>query len=77
MGLMDTLRGRSSRTARAQEAPPVCDHRSLLPRWNRVEDMGRDDLATSYQCEACSQVFSVDERQRLRDKASRTLHERP
>lgn len=37
--------------------------------------MGRDDVATSYQCEACGQVFGVEEAQRLREEASRTLHD--
>ena len=76
MGLMDVLRGRSGKaTAQRRTEPPVCDHRSLLPRWNRAEDMGRDDLATSYQCEACNQVFGVEEARRLREEASRRLHD--
>jgi hypothetical protein len=52
-----------------------CHHRTLLPRWDRVEDMGHEDLASSYQCSACNEMFSPEQAKELKESAQRTLHE--
>jgi hypothetical protein len=56
-------------------ADAECHHRTLLPRWDRPEDMGREDLASTFQCSSCNQMFSPDEAKALRDTAQRTIHE--
>ena len=34
---------------------------TLTPRWESVEDMGNEDKATGYTCEACGEHFSAAE----------------
>jgi hypothetical protein len=47
-------------------ARPECPHLVLVPRWERVADMGKTDLATSFRCDACQREFSPDEASELR-----------
>jgi hypothetical protein len=44
---------------------PPCPHRVLVARWDRAEDIGRDELASSYQCETCHQVLGAAEGRQL------------
>jgi hypothetical protein len=44
------------------EAPP-CPHTALVPRWDNLEDMGKQDKATSFHCQGCDQVFTAEEAQ--------------
>jgi DNA-directed RNA polymerase subunit RPC12/RpoP len=39
---------------------PSCSHRVLTARWDRIEDMGRDELVTGYRCETCGELFSAE-----------------
>jgi len=41
--------------------PSSCAHQRLAPRWDRAEDMGKSDLATSFVCEKCHQSLAPDE----------------
>ncbi len=54
---------------RGHEQPaPVevaCPHTALIPQWDRTEDMGKEDLATSFRCDSCRASFSGDEGRRL------------
>jgi hypothetical protein len=67
MGLLSKLRGGgdSNTATETIEAPP-CPHVSLLPRWDSIDDMGDDNKAVSFTCEACGQVFEPAEAMRLR-----------
>jgi len=47
------------------ETPP-CPHTALVPRWDSVADMGKEDKVTSYTCEACQASFTADEGRALR-----------
>jgi hypothetical protein len=44
------------------EAPPapVCSHRVLIARWDRIEDMGHEDRITGYKCETCDETFTAE-----------------
>jgi hypothetical protein len=57
-------------TTTMQAESPECPHGVLTPRWDSVEDMGKDERATAYICEACHQSFTPEEAQAL--KASMT-----
>ena len=58
MGILDKLLGRPDKND-AKEVPHVaCLHVSLVPHWDSVKDMGDEDKATSFVCDACHQVFS-------------------
>jgi hypothetical protein len=48
---------------------PPCTHRVLVPRWDRVEDMGRDDRVTAYQCETCHELLGAEEGRELMSMA--------
>jgi hypothetical protein len=81
MGIFDKLFGsdKPSNTA-VMELPPEeaissCPHSVLLPRWDAVDDIGKEDRATHYVCEACQQTFSPDEAQALKDTMSERLLE--
>lgn len=53
---------------------PPCPHMALLPHWDRVEDMGRDELATSFRCESCHTQFAPAEAAALRAAEVERLH---
>lgn len=78
MGIFDKLFGgkkkRQEQQAVAVEAPP-CPHAVLVPRWDSVEDMGKEDKATRYMCEACHQMFTPQEARELREGIARRMQE--
>lgn len=43
-----------------------CEHIRLLPKWDRPDDMGNDERASSFWCEACGTEFSAEDGARLR-----------
>jgi hypothetical protein len=55
------------------DAAIECSHRTLLPRWDKAEDMGHEDLATAYQCASCNQIFSPGDAAMLRQAATDRL----
>jgi hypothetical protein len=80
MGIFDKLFGSSDKPSNtavidASEVISSCPHSVLLPRWDAVEDIGKDDRATHYVCEACQQTFSPEEAQALKDTMSERLLE--
>jgi len=46
--------------------PPTCQHVVLVARWDRAEDVGREDAVSSYRCETCGEEFTRYEAERLR-----------
>ena len=47
-------------------APPACEHVTLIPRWDSVDSMGRDDEVSRFRCDTCGAEFTRDEGARLR-----------
>ena len=74
MGLFDKLfGGGKSKPATAVAEPSVtCPHAVLVPRWDNVQDMGHEDKATRYMCEACREMFTPEQAKEL----SQTIRER-
>lgn len=67
MGLLSRfLRRSGTESAVSVERPIECPHMALGPRWDSPTDMGDEDKATSYSCEACGEQFTPEEAQRLR-----------
>ena len=58
MGILDKLLGRADKKDIEPVRQVVCLHVSLVPQWDSVEDMGHEDKATSFVCDACHQSFS-------------------
>ena len=61
----------ADRAAQRGEQPstldvPPCPHTTLVPRWDSVADMGKEDKVTSYTCEGCAQSFTGAEGRALR-----------
>ena len=47
--------------------PTVCEHITLIPRWDSAEAMGREDAVSGYRCDACGAEFTPAEAVRLRE----------
>lgn len=59
--------GESGRTGEGGTGEtPECVHTILLPRWESVDDMGREEKATGFHCDTCGQDFTPDEAASLR-----------
>lgn len=43
-----------------------CTHLVMVPRWNRVEDIGDESKAFGYHCYACGQSLSLGEAEEAR-----------
>ena len=70
MGWLDRLRGRASsgvqKPADVPAETPPCAHVILVPRWDSTADMGNDDKASGWRCDACGASFTPSEAQALR-----------
>jgi hypothetical protein len=79
MGILDKLFGgtKASNTATIEATPsaPECIHAVLLPHWDAVDDIGKEDRAVYFVCEACQQRFSPAEAQALKDTMAKRLLE--
>jgi hypothetical protein len=74
VGFVDKL---LHRTPMAKPTPTpaasVCLHGVLVPRWDNVADMGKDERATSYRCDSCGKDFTPEEAQGLWARAVEQL----
>ena len=66
MGLLDKVRGRSKKAEAKPGVQVVCLHKALAPRWDKAEDIGHEDRATSFICDGCHQRFTREEERALR-----------
>jgi hypothetical protein len=58
MSFLKNLFGHKEAPAASEAPAPIaCQHVSLLPRWDSVEDMGKEDRAAYFVCEACGERF--------------------
>jgi hypothetical protein len=64
---LKNLFGKSDKHAEMAAPQSVtCLHTTMTPRWDRAEDIGKHDLATSYRCEGCGEVFAREQVDQLR-----------
>lgn len=63
-GNKETPRQQPGATGQAE-----CPHKVLLPRWDKLEDMGHEDKAAGYRCNACGASFTLEEGEEIRRKA--------
>lgn len=75
MGLLGKLLGRSEENKTEQAAtssvnPQECSHATVTPRWDAMEDMGKEDKAL-YVCDACHHTLTADEASRSNAVANR------
>jgi hypothetical protein len=60
MGLF-RRRNNDSAVAELETTAAPCPHIQLSPRWENPEDMGHEDLATAFVCQACGATLTPDE----------------
>ena len=62
MSLLRKFTTKEKRPEDLEEAiEALCPHTALVPRWDSVEDMGREARATAYFCEGCERTFTPEE----------------
>ena len=47
-----------------------CPHTILMPRWDSLNDMGDEEKAIEFTCEACGLVFTPEEAKQVRGAGS-------
>lgn len=60
----------------AGEQPPVCEHVTLVPKWESADKIGRIDEASSFRCEVCGAEFTPDEAVHLRATEAARIQQR-
>ena len=75
MGLMDKLFGGSKEKSSTVvvEAPP-CPHVVLVPHWDEAADLGINEKASGFKCEACEREFTPEEARALQATAAERLY---
>lgn len=76
MGLLDKLLRRGGEAA-IQEQEVLCPHTALVPKWDRPEDIGKEELIVRYHCEGCGQDFTKEEGERLLKEEVERLRAQP
>jgi len=68
-------RGLSAAGAVADRTDAGCPHVTLIPHWDSPSDMGREERASSFRCDACGTTFTPAEASELRrTEAARMAH---
>ena len=73
MGFMRRLLGKSAATTVNAQIAALCPHSALVPKWDSVGDMGHEEKATSYACDACHESFTPSEARALRQTEAERL----
>jgi hypothetical protein len=75
MGILSKIFGREQTSdGRATPATTVaCPHTILLPHWDSLADMGKEDLATTFTCQSCSETFTPEQAKELRATTAERL----
>lgn len=50
-----------------------CPHLAIAPRWDRAEDIGHEDRATSFVCDSCHQTLDPSQAERIRSAAANRI----
>jgi hypothetical protein len=61
------------KTAKTEAAPVECIHGVLVPKWDSIADMGKEDRATGYTCQSCNASFTPEEAKKQRELAIQRL----
>ena len=81
MSVLDRLLGRHPESDR-RRAPgsavasttAECAHVAMTPRWDQIGDMGHEDRASSFVCDACHSTLTPAEAERARAETAARLH---
>jgi len=75
MKLLDRLFHRAKPVSPSPGATGPCPHFALVPKWDSVADMGQENKASSYTCDACGQSFTVEEGHALQGSEAERLRQ--
>jgi hypothetical protein len=67
---------REDQPAASAEPTTQCEHVTLIPSWDRAEDIGDVDRVSLYRCEACRAEFTLEEAEHLRATEEARLRRR-
>ena len=68
------LFGHKKQAAPTATMPQIeCPHAVLVARWDSVEDMGKEDKATRFMCEACHEMFTPEQAAEIREGVAHKL----
>lgn len=73
MGLLSKLFGGKKAEVAADGPAAECPHSVLVPRWDSVQDMGIEDKATRFMCEACKEEFDPATATELRNTLAQRI----
>ena len=77
MKVLDKILRRHPAEEAQEEAatePHVCSHAVIVPRWDRVADIGNEEHASGYLCEICAETFSPEEGRKLQESLAERVH---
>jgi hypothetical protein len=66
MGLLSKLLGKRAAVATLPPAAELCPHTTLVPQWDSIADMGKEDKVSGYTCQGCQQAFTAAAGRELR-----------
>ena len=69
MGVFDKLFGGNGKKESVAVKAPPCPHTALVPRWDNLHDMGSEDRASGFICEACHQEFTPQQASSLKQES--------
>ncbi len=75
MSWLDRLSRRQPTPDAALPSEARCPHTKLLPQWDDPADLGRNDKASSFRCDACGQVLTPAEAEAVRASEGKRLRE--
>ncbi len=58
--------GKKKSTAASVAETVECPHAVLVARWENVQDMGKEDKASRFMCEACHEMFTPEQAKDMR-----------
>ncbi|MGI8926381.1 MAG: hypothetical protein ACR2HN_07010 [Tepidiformaceae bacterium] len=68
--------GKLKNRGETEELEPVrCPHVTLIPGWDRAEDIGTEAKATRFRCEGCGEEFTSIQAEALRRTEGERLRE--
>jgi hypothetical protein len=68
-------RKQSERTEEGTTATLECPHLAAVPRWDNLDDIGHEDRATAFYCEACRSTFTPEEYRAIQQAAHERLQQ--
>jgi hypothetical protein len=69
MHILDKWFHRTTAVAFPAPVDEPCVHHVLLPRWERIAEMGKEDIPAGYTCKACRRRFSTEQVRALTEPA--------